>query len=1253
MATCFQWNCRGYLSNYEDCLRLLQERHVRIAALQELQLCFRPFPRPPGFFDPVISVNRGPHDRGGAALLLHDSLSFSIISLKTRLHASAVRIHAPCPFTVCSLYLAPSCPYEKRDLVELFRQLPSPRLILGDLNLRHPLWGDSIVSPRSPWILDLMETFELGCLNDGSPTFERLHPPLSSCPDVSLCSLALFDKFSWDRLPFLFGSDHYPLVLSSSAASAPCLPPVPRWNYHRADWSSFSCSLQDITFPDVTSFSSTSEAYDFFRATLFDVAALHIPLSGCGSRPPNPWWSAECRHARSLRESAYRAYKRDPSVTNLILYKVERARARRVCRSARRSCFRAFISRFTSSTPMSVVFRTVKRMSRKNPTSPPISLKYGPDVDDVLTHPVLVADELGSHFARCSSSVGYSPAFRARRASSRPPDFRTREADGLSYNCSFSFAELFVALKQCKDGAPGPDGVTYQMLRHSPEAVLLFLLDLFNEIWVRGLLPSVWKEATVVPLAKPGKDPHLVASYRPIALTSQVGKLMERMVANRLVPVLESSDFLSPFQFGFRRLLSTSVPLLKFDYDIREAFAAKDRVLAVSFDLERAYDSAWRRGILLQLHRLGFRGSLPLFLSDLLDGRSIRVRVGGAFSRPFEIEEGVPQGGVLSVFLFLLAINPISEVIPSSISYMLYADDLLIYLRGRRLPSLCRAIQLCINRIAEWADSVGFRFSASKTNCILFSKRKIRNGEEDLSVSLSLGGTPIPLRPHIRLLGVHFDGRLSYRHHITLLKASCSRILDVISLVAGRSWGADRRVLLRLCQTLVTSKLDYGCVLYGQASEARLKLLDPVQNRALRLATGAFRSSPKVSLEVEANVMPLSLRRLSSMCRFSVRLQASPSPVAGDLVGRVVANPPFWPFAGMVSACIDSFDLTDVPVGRFSFQKLADWWTFPLCQVCDFRLPDGKSSYNTCQLRQMVLAHCSRHADRLSFYTDGSKCSEGVGAAVFSTLFKIGIRLPRYASSFTAELVAILIVLQRLLSSDFSRFVIYCDSWSALQALRDPFPVNVVVLEIQRFLRLLHSRHKDLLFCWQPSHVGVAGNEGADGLAKWAAGASAAGPDCIFVDLRDFNLPFSDVLAFVKQGIRALWQESWTASPRGLHLKTIKPVLGEWPSCYLSNRFLEVVLARLRIGHTNFSHSHLMSRSLVLSCRFCSDDAPLSVRHVLLECRALSLSRRRFFPSLGSPPGVDDYRFMLADSTTFSPSPLFGFMSSVRLLYKV
>ena len=148
------------------------------------------------------------------------------------------------------------------------------------------------------------------------------------------------------------------------------------------------------------------------------------------------------------------------------------------------------------------------------------------------------------------------------------------------YNLPFTLEELNTSIKRAHSTAVGPDKIHYDFLKHLPVKVLKVLLGLFNNIWKSGQIPASWKEATVIPIPKPGKDHKNPTNYRPIALTSCLCKTMERMVNARLVWLLESEHLISDFQSGFRRGRSTLDHLVSLESFVREAFIKKEHAVA-------------------------------------------------------------------------------------------------------------------------------------------------------------------------------------------------------------------------------------------------------------------------------------------------------------------------------------------------------------------------------------------------------------------------------------------------------------------------------------------------------------------------------------------------------------------------------------------------------------------------------------------------------------------------------------------------
>ena len=157
--------------------------------------------------------------------------------------------------------------------------------------------------------------------------------------------------------------------------------------------------------------------------------------------------------------------------------------------------------------------------------------------------------------------------------------------------------EVLKKTKQKK--APGPDGITNEMLKCLGSGAKSTLLRIYNQSWSTGTVPTIWKEAVIRPIPKKGKDKRDPSSYRPISLLSCVGKLLERIINNRLIWHLESNSVLASTQTGYRQFQSTEDQLALLTQDIEDAFQEKKKVLAVFFDLSKAFNKVWKEGLLL------------------------------------------------------------------------------------------------------------------------------------------------------------------------------------------------------------------------------------------------------------------------------------------------------------------------------------------------------------------------------------------------------------------------------------------------------------------------------------------------------------------------------------------------------------------------------------------------------------------------------------------------------------------------------
>jgi hypothetical protein len=503
------------------------------------------------------------------------------------------------------------------------------------------------------------------------------------------------------------------------------------------------------------------------------------------------------------------------------------------------------------------------------------------------------------------------------------------------------------------------------------------------------------------------------------------------MVNNRLTWYLESNNILTELQSGFRKGRSTTDQLVRLESFVREAFIRGEHAVAVFFDLEKAYDTTWKYGILQDLRNAGLRGRLTNFVSNFLANRKFRVRVGSCMSDTYKQEMGVPQGSILSVTLFVLKINSIVECLPAGVRGSLFVDDFLICYRSKSMHSIERVLQGCLQRIESWADNNGFRFSKSKTVCMHFCTKHTLHPDP----CLKLYNCEVPVVSETKFLGLIFDSKLSFKSHIACVKKKCLRAMNLLRVVSHTDWGADSTTLLRLYHSLVRSKLDYGCIVYGSARDSYLQSLDRVQNAALRVCLGAFRTTPISSLHVEANEPPLTLRRQKLALQYIVKLRSNPNNPAYASVFQpnfkplFEAKPHTIPTLGLrMHESLTNCGVDLSCIAQHSSPATPPWFLHR--PRFDFTL--------------FVLTY----EGYKKIFTDGSKQGGAVSAAAVAEWKVLVKRLPDHASIFSAEAIGILLALNIIEQSPGRHFLIISDSFSCIKALENRKFSNPLILEI-------------------------------------------------------------------------------------------------------------------------------------------------------------------------------------------------------------
>ena len=375
-----------------------------------------------------------------------------------------------------------------------------------------------------------------------------------------------------------------------------------------------------------------------------------------------------------------------------------------------------------------------------------------------------------------------------------------------------------------KTKSPGPDNIFPRILKECKEELSEPLTKIFRKSLDTGVVPRLWRQANVVPIFKKG-DKAESSNYRPISLTSVVGKMLEAIIARAIRKHLDDHKLIRHSQHGFSKGKSCLTNLLSFYRKVFETIDNGDRYDIVFLDFSKAFDKVPHRRLLSKVKAHGIGRKVLEWIRGWLTSREQRVQINGKKSEWGNVTSGVSQGSVLGPLLFIIYINDLETGISSDISK--FADDTKI---GRPVKNIhdARMLQEDLNRLHDWSEKWEMKFNVNK--CSIMSI-----GKGNWQVDCTLNDTSLGRSYSARDLGVQVSSDLCPREQCIIARNRANKILGFIGrCVTNRT----SEVILRLYLALVRPHLDYAVQFWSPYYRKDIESLEAVQRRMTKMIQG-------------------------------------------------------------------------------------------------------------------------------------------------------------------------------------------------------------------------------------------------------------------------------------------------------------------------------------------------------------------------------------------------------------------------------
>ena len=703
-------------------------------------------------------------------------------------------------------------------------------------------------------------------------TSNLLIPHIILLTRITLTTKTLIDNIFSNSLNFQNGisgnltlsiSDHLAqfLIIPESKEYQPKRKSIYKRDTTKFDREIFILDLYEIDLISQINIESKDPniCFESLESNINTVIDKYMPLKKLSKKENKqickPWITNDIRKAIKRREKLYKKFihakQKEKKERIFQQYKELRNNIVSIIRKSKTHYFKHFFkenacnAKKTWKGIKSII--NIKNSSRTYPSSLMVE-KEEEGEKEITTDPKIIADTFNKYFSTIADKL-QGKIFHTSHDFKKYLKNRNENSFFITPTDKTEIIDILNTFNVNK--SIGPHSIPNNILQLIKYIIAEPLALIINLSFETGIFIENLKISKTIPIYKDSGSILDYCNYRPISLLSNINKLIEKLMFNRLYKFLMKFKCIYDLQFGFRKGHSNIHALLHLTEDIRKALDNNTFAVGIFVDLQKAFDTVDHNILLSKLEFYGIRGISNQWFKSYLNNRKQFVSIDEIYSDEAIMCYGVPQGSVLGPLLFLIYINDLHSIIKFCTTRH-FADDTNLLIKNKSLKQLKKRLNFDLRNLCKWLKSNKISLNTSKTKLIIF---RHPNKKINYDLKVKIDGKKLLPSEYVKYLGVLIDQHLNWSNHIDIIAGKLSRSVGMLSKVRHY---VNEPTLRMIYYGIFSSTLTYAAQIWGQIQSKHVNRVIKLQDKAIRIINFANNYQSRNPLYLKSNILKFS-----------------------------------------------------------------------------------------------------------------------------------------------------------------------------------------------------------------------------------------------------------------------------------------------------------------------------------------------------------------------------------------------------------